>query len=207
MLTAAALGFVLGLRHAFDPDHVIAVSAIASRNRNPWKAAWIGLSWALGHSLTVLLVGALVIALRLVIPDGVARAMELGVGLLLIGLGVSNLAASRDAAATPPELPLRRALARSGAVGLAHGLAGSAAVVLLALAAMPTIGTAVVYLAVFGAGTMTGMVAFSLAVGAPFAVAHGSASLGRWVTVATGVASVAFGGWLVYHVSTTQGLA
>ena len=110
-------------------------------------------------------------------------------------------------AAPPPGLPLRAALARSGAVGLAHGLAGSAAVVLLALAAMPTIGTALVYLAVFGAGTMAGMVALSLALGAPFAVANGHAGFGRPLSLATGVASVAFGSWLVYHVSTAQGIA
>ena len=84
MLTAVALGFVLGLRHAFDPDHVIAVSAIAARHRSPWTASWVGVSWGVGHSATVLLSGALLIALRVAVPGGLARSLELGVGILLI---------------------------------------------------------------------------------------------------------------------------
>jgi high-affinity nickel-transport protein len=214
VLTAAALGFALGLRHAFDPDHVIAVSTIVSRHRNAWQAAWIGVSWGLGHSLTILAVGALVIALRVAIPDGAARALEGAVGVVLIALGAANLWAAAPSGAGAGAAPggeagpgtLRAALARSGLVGLVHGLAGSAGVAILALAAMPTPGAAVVYLGVFGLGTVAGMAAFSLALGAPFALLRHRPGARRLVTAVTGAVSLGFGTWLLYGVSVLGGL-
>jgi len=210
VLTAVALGFVLGLRHAFDPDHVIAVSAIAARHGSPWTASWVGVSWGVGHSTTVLLSGALLIALRVAVPDGVARSMELGVAVLLIVLGGVNLLAATEPApdgdAPPDGTPLRASLTRSGLVGLVHGLAGSGAVALLATAAMPTPAAALVYLVVFGLGTIAGMVAFSLVLGAPFA-ALGEA--GRWqrpLTAGTGLLSLGFGAWLILRLGLTGGL-
>jgi hypothetical protein len=212
MLTAVALGFVLGLRHAFDPDHVIAVSAIAARHRSPWTASWVGVSWGVGHSATVLLSGALLIALRVAVPGGLARSLELGVGILLVVLGVVNLIAAAESAPDghgPPDAdgtPLRTSLTRSGLVGLAHGLAGSGAVALLATAAMPTPAAALVYLVVFGLGSIAGMVAFSLVLGAPFAALG---EVGRWrrpLTAGTGLLSLGFGAWLVLQVGITEGL-
>jgi hypothetical protein len=202
VLTAAVLGFALGLRHAFDPDHVIAVSTLVARHRAPWQASWIGACWGLGHSVTIFAVGAAVIGLHLAIPDGVARSVELVVGVLLVGLGLANLAAVGQArvpdVGDPEPLPLRSALTRSGLVGLAHGLAGSAAIALLAVAAMPTPATAVAYLAVFGAGTIAGMIACSCALAAPFAVLPDADGVRRAVVAATGLASVGFGSYLIY---------
>ena len=202
MLTAVLLGFMLGLRHAFDPDHVIAVSTLVARHRNVWTASWIGVSWGIGHGATILAIGFLVIALQVTIPPGLAQAMELAIGVLLVLLGIANLLA-----ATPPQtapLPphgssLRASLARSGARGLAHGLAGSAPVALLALAAMPGPAAALAYLLVFGAGTIAGMVAFSLALGVPVARLPAAAPLARWVTAGTGVVSLLFGAWVIYE--------
>jgi high-affinity nickel-transport protein len=201
MLTAVLLGFVLGLRHAFDPDHVIAVSAIVARHRSAWTASWIGACWGLGHGATILAIGFAVIALEVAIPDAFGRAMELGIGVLLVLLGVANLLASRPQPSLPAEgAPLSASLARSGALGLAHGLAGSAPVALLALAAMPTPPAALAYLVVFGLGTIAGMVAFSLALGVPFARAGSSAPFARWVTAGTGVVSLAFGAWVIWEI-------
>jgi hypothetical protein len=201
MLTAALLGFLLGLRHAFDPDHVIAVSTIVARHRSPWTASWIGVSWGIGHGATLLAIGFLVIALQVAIPDGFARSMELGIGVLLMLLGIVNLAAATPASSLPTrDAPLHASLARSSAIGLAHGLAGSAPVALLAMAAMPTPGAALAYLLVFGVGTISGMVAFSLALGAPFARLSASAGFSRWVTAGTGMVSLLFGAYLVYEI-------
>ena len=201
MLTAVLLGFVLGLRHAFDPDHVIAVSAIVARHRSAWTASGIGVCWGIGHGATILAIGFLVIALQVAIPDGFARGMEIGVGLLLMLLGIVNLLAATPASSLPSRgAPLRASLVRSSAVGLAHGLAGSAPVALLAMAAMHTRAAALAYLLVFGLGTIAGMVAFSLALGVPFTRLGASAGLSRWVTAGTGMLSLLFGAYLIYDV-------
>ena len=132
-----------------------------------------------GTATTLLGIGFLVIALQVAIPDGFARGMELGIGVLLVLLGIANLLAATpgSALARAPDAPLRASLARSSAIGLAHGLAGSAPVALLAMAAMPTPAAALAYLVVFGLGTIAGMVAFSLALGAPIARLGASAGL------------------------------
>jgi hypothetical protein len=209
MLTAVALGFVLGLRHAFDPDHVAAVSTIASRHRNPWTAGWVGTCWGLGHTATILAVGFAIVALRLRIPESLGQVFELGVAGMLVVLGVANLVASGSARPQSPEsgLALRTSLTRSGLVGLAHGLAGTAPVVLLATAAMATPAAALVYLAVFGLGTTLAMASFSLLVGAPVALSGGSPALQRLAVVATGWLSIACGAWLAYQVGFAERLA
>lgn len=203
MLTAVFLGFVLGLRHAFDPDHVIAVSTIVARHRSVWTASGIGASWGIGHGATILAIGFLVIALQVAIPPDFARAMELGIGVLLVLLGLANLLAAtppRAARLAPHAASLGASFARSGALGLAHGLAGSAPVALLAMAAMPTPGAAFAYLLVFGLGTIAGMVAFSLVLGVPAARLSASAPFSRWVTAGTGLVSLLFGVWVIYEI-------
>jgi len=86
-----AIGFFLGMRHATDPDHVIAVSTIVSRERSLSKASLIGAFWGLGHTITIVVVGALIIAFNLAIPPRVGLAMEFAVSLMLILLGILNL--------------------------------------------------------------------------------------------------------------------
>ena len=90
-LSIIALGFFLGVRHATDPDHVIAVTTIVSRQRSITHAALIGVLWGVGHTITILIVGSAIILFGLVIPKRVGLAMELSVGLMLILLGVLNL--------------------------------------------------------------------------------------------------------------------
>ena len=86
-----AIGFFLGMRHATDPDHVIAVSTIVSRERSIVKAGWIGILWGIGHTLTILVVGAAIILFGLAIPARIGLTMEFSVGLMLILLGALNL--------------------------------------------------------------------------------------------------------------------
>ena len=86
-----ALGFFLGIRHATDPDHVIAVTTIVSRERQIAKSAWIGIFWGLGHTLTIFVVGSAIILFNLAIPPRIGLAMEFAVGLMLVGLGVANV--------------------------------------------------------------------------------------------------------------------
>jgi ABC-type nickel/cobalt efflux system permease component RcnA len=91
LLAIVAVGFFLGMRHATDPDHVIAVSTIVSREANPKRALLIGAAWGVGHTLTVILVGSAMIGFRIVLPPRIGLAMELVVGLMLIFLGMRNI--------------------------------------------------------------------------------------------------------------------
>ena len=90
-LAILAIGFLLGMRHATDPDHVIAVSTIVSRERSIVKAGLIGVLWGVGHTLTILVVGAAIILFGVAIPTRVGLTMEFSVGLMLILLGILNL--------------------------------------------------------------------------------------------------------------------
>lgn len=96
LLTILAVGFLLGMQHATDPDHVIAVSTIVSRERSLRAAILVGAFWGLGHTLTILGVGSAIVLFNLVIPPRVVLAMELAVGLMLILLGVLNLGGLRN---------------------------------------------------------------------------------------------------------------
>src|SRR5438309_1180123 len=92
LLSILAVGFFLGMRHATDPDHVIAVTTIVSNQRNSMRAALIGAFWGIGHTLTIFVVGAGIILFNLVIPVRVGLSMELSVAVMLIILGLVNVA-------------------------------------------------------------------------------------------------------------------
>src|SRR5579863_7447364 len=92
LLSILALGFFLGMRHATDPDHVIAVSTIVSTERSSLRSALIGAFWGLGHTLTIFIVGAAIILFNLVIPVRIGLSMELSVAVMLIILGLANIA-------------------------------------------------------------------------------------------------------------------
>lgn len=104
-LSIIALGFFLGMRHATDPDHVIAVSTIVSRQRNIGRSALIGAFWGVGHTLTILLVGAAIILFNLVIPPRIGLGMELSVGVMLIILGLMNVVSFFRSIGVPAAAP------------------------------------------------------------------------------------------------------
>jgi high-affinity nickel-transport protein len=105
-LSIIAVGFALGMRHATDPDHVIAVTTIVSRQRKLSRAALIGAFWGIGHTLTILVVGSLIILFGVVIPARIGLSMELSVGLMLVILGIVNVRAFvRDLPAPPDDSP------------------------------------------------------------------------------------------------------
>lgn len=186
-LTAIALGALLGLRHATDADHVVAVTAIVVRERRVSRAARVGALWGIGHTLTLLVVGGAIVSFRLVIPPRVGLGLEFGVAMMLILLGFTNL---RDRDIAPSE----RAPVRPFIVGLVHGLAGSAAVALLVLATIRTTAAALAYLLVFGLGTVLGMVAVTVLVAAPAMYAAAQVTrLQTGIRVAAGALSIAFG--------------
>jgi hypothetical protein len=205
-LLAIALGALLGLRHATDADHVVAVTAIVARERSLARAARIGALWGVGHTCTLLLLGGAIVGFRLVIPPRVGLGLEFAVALMLVLLGFANLARAKSQGGGAPD-DSRRATLRPLIVGSVHGLAGSAAVAILVLTTIRGIAPALAYLLMFGLGTVVGMVAVTVILAAPALYAgarvtrlHGS------IRVAAGALSVAFGLLLAHELIVEAGL-
>jgi hypothetical protein len=219
-LPVLALGFFLGMRHATDPDHVIAIGTIVARNRTTRGAALIGAAWGLGHSLAILLVGGGIIAFSWVIPRRLGLSMELAVGIMLIGLGLASLRHRHEPEAHPhaPDQPplawLDRhfggirlyQLVRPLTVGVVHGLAGSVAAALLVLAAIHNPRWALLFLFLFSAGTIAGMMLITLAIALPFVYTRHRPGFAGGLRLASGLLSVGFGCLLTYQIGVVQGL-
>lgn len=204
--SAAILGLLLGLRHATDADHVVAVTAIVSGERSLTRAARIGVLWGVGHSITLLAVGGIIVAFRLVIPPRIGLGLEFGVALMLILLGFSNLRNSVSPAEAHEHQSAFRGL-RPFFVGIVHGLAGSAAVALLVLATIRDTAWALAYLAVFGVGTIVGMMLVTVLLAAPALYATRRVTqLQRGLRLAAGTLSVVFGLLLAREIVSTNGL-
>ncbi|MGH7699772.1 MAG: urease accessory protein [Gemmatimonadales bacterium] len=224
--TSAGLGLLLGLRHAFEPDHLAAVSTLATRQHRLWDGAALGLAWGAGHSVSVGAVALVVAATGLSLPDSLSAAAELGVAAILVLLGVPVVwryargrwhmhAHTHDgdahlhlhSHAASPSHAHRHARwdrRRSLGLGLAHGLAGSAAIVVLLVASAPTPGQRVAYLAAFATGTIAGMLAVSLALVAVVRTAsHRGAHWAAALHVGAAAASVAAG--LALSIRTVNG--
>ena len=199
-LAVVLTAILLGVRHATDPDHVVAVTTIVTRERRFWRAASIGALWGVGHTATICLVGGAIVLLKLSIPPRLGLGMEFVVALMLIGLGLYNLAGPRR----PPTAP---SAVRPVLVGMVHGLAGSAAIALLVLAAIDQTAWALAYLLIFGAGTVVGMMLVTAAIALPslYAVTR-MPTLERYLRVASGAASLAFGLFLAHQIGVVDGL-
>lgn len=199
-LAVLSLGLVLGIRHAADGDHVVAVTAIAARHRRVGPAALVGLLWGLGHTLTLCAVGGLILLFNLTVPQRVSLSLELVVGLALVVVGLLNLA-GRHGFVPAEGAESRQQGARAFVVGLIHGLAGSAALALLVLASVSDPWLGALYLLVFGAGTIVGMVLITVTVASPVALlAERYAWNGSALRLATGALSVAMGAYVMVEV-------
>ena len=153
LVSVLVLGFLLGMRHATDPDHVVAVTTIVAQQRSLARAARTGVLWGVGHTATILLVGGAIVLLKVQlsgIPGRLGLSLEMAVAVMLIVLGLLTLAGN--------DRRVSESTARPVTIGFVHGLAGSAAVATLPqVALIPDPVWAVGYLAVFGAGTIAGM--------------------------------------------------
>src|SRR5215510_2375830 len=294
LLTIIAIGFFLGMRHATDPDHVIAVSTIVTREHSVKRSALIGAAWGVGHTLTILAVGGSILLFRITLPPRVGLAMELAVAVMLIVLGLKNLrplmrwfsdgaveTSIRASTLVVPERALacgknernkNSTLPKAGAqlpllersafkesqlphyhahgdyvhahqhpqthnhphdpqrnpvatmdrwfqkrsmylllrpliIGVVHGLAGSAAIALLVLTTIPNFRWAMAYLAVFGIGTILGMMLITLTLGSTFAYGQRHfAGIGRHLGWAAGLISLALGLFIAWHIGFVDGL-
>ena len=203
LLSVTLLGFLLGMRHATDPDHVVAVTTIVSQQRSLARAARTGVLWGIGHTTTIMLVGGAIILLKVqlsAIPARLGLSLEFAVAVMLVVLGLLTLAGGERRVADSTARPLT--------VGFIHGLAGSAAVATLPqVALIPNPLWAVTYLAVFGVGTIVGMLLITASIAAPSLFAtQRFAGLNRTLRLASGVASIAFGLFLAHRIGFVDGL-
>ncbi len=255
-LSILAVGFFLGMRHATDADHVIAVTTIVSNQRNKMRAALIGAFWGVGHTVTIFVVGTGIILFNLVIPVRVGLSMEFSVAVMLIVLGLMNVAGflrsmpnpsihiddgekivhshphshgdyihthphthqSEAHLHTPGQTPaawLDRVFGRIGVyqylrpfvVGVVHGLAGSAAVALLVLTTIRNVQWAIVYLLVFGVGTIAGMMLITMSLASAFSmVGKSRQKFSHRLALASGLISLAFGLLVAYQICFVNGL-
>jgi len=224
--TILLLGLLLGMRHALDADHLAAVATLVTRSRSVGHTVLQGVAWGAGHTLTLLLFGGAVLVLGLVLPEPAALALELAVGVMLVVLGAELLyrlwrgrvhfhahrhadgAAHFHAHAHAGEsqhdpdrhehshgFPLRALL-----VGMVHGMAGSAALILLSLETLRTPAWGLVYIALFGIGSIAGMAALSVVIAIPMRLtsrrldrAHGGLS------ALVGLGTVLLGCYVVFR--------
>jgi hypothetical protein len=219
LLGVLGLGLLFGLKHATEADHVVAVSSIVSEHRNVLKAALVGGLWGIGHTVSIVTVGFVVLLFRVAIPKSLADWLEFGVAFMIIGLGVkacaSAMAARTDGHSHADDAPADSSArvdskwphfsgfgVRPLLVGAAHGLAGSAALTVLVLSQISSMFLGVTYLAVFGLGTVGGMLLMSGLIGLPFVwSARGKAGFHYGLRLAVGTASILFGLWYAYRQS------
>ena len=226
------LGFALGLKHALDADHLAAVSTIVSERKSLWSSSLVGVFWGIGHTLSLLVAGVAVIFLHVEMGERLALGLELAVAAMLVGLGLSTLHKLGRGAQlhmhahehggrlhvhphVHDDEPLREPHAhhnlRFGArpllVGVVHGLAGSAAVMLLVLSAIPSPALGMAYIGVFGVGTVGGMLVMSVLMGLP---AHLTAASFAFAHLAVrslaGCFSLGLGLFMVYDIGFVRGL-
>ena len=229
VVSILVLGFVLGLKHALDADHLVAVSTIVSEKKGFWGSSLVGALWGLGHTASLLVVGLIVIAFHFQIPPKIALAMEFSVALMLILLGANVLwkvykggtfhvhtHEHHDHVHIHPHVhehgSEREHNHAAGVgkkpffVGMVHGMAGSAALMLLVLATISSRALALLYIGIFGIGSVGGMFLMSALIGLPFAFTQKHARLNTIVRVTAGAVSVCFGLFLVWQIGFSEGL-
>ncbi len=232
LVAVLAFGFLLGLKHATDADHVVAVANIVGKERNIWQSIWIGTSWGAGHSAPLIILGTIILITKdvtLHYYEAVAPYFEIGVGIMLIYLGISaawnvlrgNLHIHQHDHGAGPHIhvhashaqeshqrtkPLHNSIfilgkpvfrIRSFAIGIVHGLAGSAAVMVALLPTIDSTLTGLGYIALFSIGTMLSMSALTIILAIPFKISAARQTLNRAITLTAGTLSIALGAILI----------
>lgn len=213
LVAAAALGLGLGARHAFEPDHLAAVSTLVAERPRPRQAAALGALWGLGHTAALLAVGVVLALVGGELPARLAEVFEFGVALMLIGLGLRAIQRATARGQVGPahthhhrgrqhhhhgpaghvHLGRWTFAARPLLVGVVHGLAGSGSLTALVLAGLPTTAARLGYILLFGLGLVAGMAVLSGLAGLPLSRAGRNPRVARGLGLATGTFSAVLG--------------
>ena len=197
-IAVLGLGFILGLKHATDPDHIVAVTTFLGEERQLRRACKIGAFWGVGHAIALSVAGLVVIGLKIPMSKWLADRLELAVAAMLVVLGARLIARVHTHwHQHPHDFPSHRLGLRPLLVGVVHGTAGSAALTLLVLSTISSTISGLLYIAIFGIGSMLGMLAISIALALPVQIAGERIhSVIRPIQMGTGVVSCAFGVYL-----------
>lgn len=226
LLSILSVSFMLGIKHALEPDHVIAVSTIASQSKKLLRSTLAGIYWGIGHTLTLFIVGLFVIFMKKEIPENWAMSLEFLVGIMLVYLGVSSILSLKKIKATahkhskmpdkhfhlhpikpnPEHIHKKISYWKSIFIGIVHGLAGSAAMVVLTMSTVDSVWQGALYILVFGLGTVSGMLLTTTLIGIPFVLSANQQSINFWLTRITASISTLFGIYYMYNVGFTEGL-
>lgn len=227
-LSILGLGFVLGIKHAIEPDHVIAVSTIASQSKKLLRSSLAGVFWGIGHTATLFIIGIIIILMKGEIPEKWAMSLEFLVGIMLVYLGVSTVLSFKSIHIHQHEHHGEEhkhvhshthmgkhghkhkhkniSYLKSMVIGLIHGLAGSGAMVLLTMSTVHSVWEAAIYILIFGVGTIIGMLFFTTIIGIPFVFSSKKVGLNKSLTQITGLISIVFGIFYMYNLGVTEGL-
>ncbi len=215
LLSVLGIGFILGIRHAIEPDHVIAVSTIASESKKLWQASLAGVFWGIGHTFTLFVFGLTMILLKNDIPDKWSMSLEFLVGIMLVYLGIVSMLTfkkgkgsgrSSHAKQEHQEVNKKSSYLKSLFIGIIHGLAGSAAMILLTMSTVESVWQGALYIIIFGMGTIIGMLIFTTIIGIPFVLSSKRVALSRTLVFTTGVISTVFGLYYMYNLGIKDGL-
>ena len=227
LFSAIVLGFLLGLKHATDADHVVAVASIVDRSKNIWRGLWIGISWGIGHTTPLLILGIIILLFKETVLDryeSIAPFFEFAVGIMLILLGAqvfwqirrnrihvhehhhdekthvhvhTSHQFNEDISETDDhnffKIGMPSFRTKSFFVGMIHGLAGSAAVMLALLPTIESTWIGIIYLILFGVGTILSMSIITILLGVPFAMSSNNKKLYNYISISAGTISILFG--------------
>jgi ABC-type nickel/cobalt efflux system permease component RcnA len=228
-LSVLILGFILGIKHAIEPDHIIAVSTIASQSKKLIRSTLSGVFWGIGHTATLFIIGVIVILMKGEIPEIWAMSLEFLVGIMLVYLGITSIVSFKNihihqhhhdgdehkhvhshkqSSDSHKHIHQHRntSYIKSLIIGSIHGLAGSAAMILLTISTVKSVWEGAVYILIFGVGTIIGMLFFTTILGIPFVFSAKKKNINTTLIKFTGSLSTLFGIYYMYNLGITEGL-
>lgn len=223
LLTSLFLGLLLGVSHALDADHMVAVGTLAAETESLKRSSLLGVFWGIGHTITLALIGCVILSMKWQIPSSLATSMEVVVACMIVGLGVlllwratqpltlhAHTHSHDESTHTHVHVHVKdqdkhhhhhvwNSCRKAFFVGVVHGLAGSAALTLTVMSAMPSTVLGLIYIVVFGTGTIVGMLVMSTVISVPFYLLAQRATAWHWrLKVCAGVFAVTFGSTLAW---------
>ncbi len=215
-------GFLLGIKHAFDTDHIVAVSTMISEFKNPFRASLAGAFWGFGHTTTLFIIGLIILLLKISIPENISLSFELLVGFMLVFLGIraiwqrninlhEHIHQHKNSAHSHLHFhTLTKHFHRhhkSFLIGIIHGLAGSGALMILVLSTVHSILEGIYYILIFGIGSIVGMSLISILIGFPLVYSTQKfPKAEKYLRIITGTLGIIFGIILIYELGIVKRL-